>query len=109
MYFLNYVFSRDEDSMKSVTQHRTRTLSVTSTGSILSCSTIPPVSFTCIPAVWASALWRVVNLGIVKVSGHLDIWILYINAVKLTALRSLAREARVHFYLEQAVSKDRTT
>ncbi|CAO2628903.1 Serine/threonine-protein kinase RIO2 [Lemmus lemmus] len=33
---------RDEDSMKSVTQHRTRTLSVTSTGSILSCSTIPP-------------------------------------------------------------------
>ncbi|XP_075807925.1 serine/threonine-protein kinase RIO2 [Microtus pennsylvanicus] len=33
---------RDEDSMKSVPQHRTRTLSVTSTGSILSCSTIPP-------------------------------------------------------------------
>ncbi|XP_059128916.1 serine/threonine-protein kinase RIO2 isoform X2 [Peromyscus eremicus] len=33
---------RDEDSMRSVTQHRTRTLSVTSTGSILSCSTIPP-------------------------------------------------------------------
>lgn len=33
---------RDEDSMRSVTQHRTRTLSIASTGSILSCSTIPP-------------------------------------------------------------------
>lgn len=33
---------RDEDSVSSVTQHRTRTLSVTSTGSVLSCSTIPP-------------------------------------------------------------------
>ncbi|XP_076782653.1 serine/threonine-protein kinase RIO2 [Arvicanthis niloticus] len=33
---------RDEDSMSSVTQHRTRTLSVTSAGSALSCSTIPP-------------------------------------------------------------------
>lgn len=85
--------------MKSVPQHRTRTLSVTSTGSILSCSTIPPVSFTRIPAVWASAVERVVNLGIVKVSGHSDVWISYVNAIKLTAL-SLAREARVYFYLE---------
>lgn len=33
---------RDEDSMSSVTQHRTRTLSVTSAGSAVSCSTIPP-------------------------------------------------------------------
>ncbi|XP_021004755.1 serine/threonine-protein kinase RIO2 [Mus caroli] len=33
---------RDEESMSSVTQHRTRTLSVTSAGSALSCSTIPP-------------------------------------------------------------------
>ncbi|XP_028639322.1 serine/threonine-protein kinase RIO2 [Grammomys surdaster] len=33
---------RDEDSMSSVTQRRTRTLSVTSAGSALSCSTIPP-------------------------------------------------------------------
>ncbi|KAL1770119.1 serine serine/threonine-protein kinase RIO2 [Sigmodon hispidus] len=32
----------DEDNMRNVTQHRTRTLSVTSTSSILSCSTIPP-------------------------------------------------------------------
>lgn len=33
---------RDEDSMSGVTQHRTRTLSVTSVGSAVSCSTIPP-------------------------------------------------------------------
>ncbi|XP_021077101.1 serine/threonine-protein kinase RIO2 [Mus pahari] len=33
---------RDEESMNSVAQHRTRTLSVTSVGSALSCSTIPP-------------------------------------------------------------------
>ncbi|XP_031208594.1 serine/threonine-protein kinase RIO2 [Mastomys coucha] len=33
---------RDEDSMSSITHHRTRTLSVTSAGSALSCSTIPP-------------------------------------------------------------------
>lgn len=83
--------------MTSVTQHRTRTLSVTSTGSILSCSTIPPVSFTHVPAVWASAVGRVVDLGIGRVSGHLDTWISYVNAIKLTALRSLVREARVTF------------
>ncbi|GAB1300555.1 Serine/threonine-protein kinase RIO2 [Apodemus speciosus] len=33
---------RDEDCVSSVTQHRTRTLSVASAGSAVSCSTIPP-------------------------------------------------------------------
>lgn len=33
---------RDEDSVSSVTQRRARSLSLTSTGSVLSCSTIPP-------------------------------------------------------------------
>ncbi|XP_059999307.1 serine/threonine-protein kinase RIO2 isoform X2 [Lagenorhynchus albirostris] len=34
---------RDEENMEDTNQHRTRTLSVTSVGSVLSCSTIPPV------------------------------------------------------------------
>nr|XP_004669880.2 serine/threonine-protein kinase RIO2 [Jaculus jaculus] len=34
--------SRDEENMRSVNQCRTRTLSVTSASSVLSCSTIPP-------------------------------------------------------------------
>ncbi|XP_003405042.1 serine/threonine-protein kinase RIO2 isoform X1 [Loxodonta africana] len=33
---------RDEENMGDVTQYRTRTLSVTSAGSVVSCSTIPP-------------------------------------------------------------------
>ncbi|XP_036135324.1 serine/threonine-protein kinase RIO2 [Molossus molossus] len=33
---------RDEENMEDINQYRTRTLSVTSAGSILSCSTIPP-------------------------------------------------------------------
>ncbi|XP_045355232.1 serine/threonine-protein kinase RIO2 isoform X1 [Leopardus geoffroyi] len=33
---------RDEESMEDTKQYRTRTLSVTSVGSVLSCSTIPP-------------------------------------------------------------------
>ncbi|XP_048187295.1 serine/threonine-protein kinase RIO2 [Perognathus longimembris pacificus] len=33
---------RDEESVTSINQYRTRTLSVTSTGSAVSCSTIPP-------------------------------------------------------------------
>ncbi|XP_029418130.1 serine/threonine-protein kinase RIO2 isoform X2 [Nannospalax galili] len=33
---------RDEENMRNINQHRSRTLSVTSSGSILSCSTIPP-------------------------------------------------------------------
>ncbi|XP_039080614.1 serine/threonine-protein kinase RIO2 [Hyaena hyaena] len=33
---------RDEENMEDIKQYRTRTLSVTSVGSILSCSTIPP-------------------------------------------------------------------
>ncbi|XP_057594561.1 serine/threonine-protein kinase RIO2 [Hippopotamus amphibius kiboko] len=33
---------RDEENMEDTNQHRTRTLSVTSVGSVLSCSTIPP-------------------------------------------------------------------
>ncbi|KAF7478799.1 serine/threonine-protein kinase RIO2 [Marmota monax] len=35
---------RDEENMTNINQKRTRTLSVTSAGSIVSCSTIPPVS-----------------------------------------------------------------
>lgn len=100
MYFVNFVYSRDEDSMRSVTQHRTRTLSVTSTGSILSCSTIPPVSITHKPAVWASTVERIMNLGIVRISGHLDICFSCFNAIKLTALRNIVREERVYFYLK---------
>ncbi|XP_004420402.1 PREDICTED: serine/threonine-protein kinase RIO2 [Ceratotherium simum simum] len=33
---------RDEENMEDINQYRTRTLSVTSAGSVLSCSTIPP-------------------------------------------------------------------
>uniref|UniRef100_A0A673T339 Serine/threonine-protein kinase RIO2 n=1 Tax=Suricata suricatta TaxID=37032 RepID=A0A673T339_SURSU len=33
---------RDEENMEDIKQYRTRTLSVTSVGSVLSCSTIPP-------------------------------------------------------------------
>ncbi|XP_016071666.1 PREDICTED: serine/threonine-protein kinase RIO2 [Miniopterus natalensis] len=33
---------RDEENMEDITRYRTRTLSVTSAGSVLSCSTIPP-------------------------------------------------------------------
>lgn len=33
---------RDEENMEDINQYRTRTLSITSVGSVLSCSTIPP-------------------------------------------------------------------
>ncbi|PNJ31075.1 RIOK2 isoform 5, partial [Pongo abelii] len=35
---------RDEENMGAMNQYRTRTLSITSSGSVVSCSTIPPVS-----------------------------------------------------------------
>lgn len=79
---LNFIYSRDEDSMSSVTQHRTRTLSVTSAGSAVSCSTIPPVSTTHVPVVGPRAVDRVVSLGTVRISGHVDIWISYVNVIK---------------------------
>lgn len=72
--FLNFIYSRDEESMSSVTRHRTRTLSVTSAGSALSCSTIPPVSATC-ASCWGQScgqsgdLWVLSGFQVIQIFG----------------------------------------